>query len=975
MTQLYRFYQKVGGEEAWSPIQANLSFDEIKPTFTTVLAVDTLMSKDTPKDVKAKAKYQGPLYFDFDAEDLGDSIAGAQKLVEKLTNYELRSEDILIYLSGKKGLHVLVPDVCFMQKPAPTMGLVAMYKEIAYKLAVDTMDFRVYTAGQGRQFRTCYNVRENGNYKVPLSMEELKSLTPENYDGYCKAPRVVNGHAPAWRGKFALLFDEAYQKISKQKPKAMKPVPKDVLKQQLPQFAKLASGEHETAGGFNVIAMQLALYAREMGWTEQQFTGLCQGVIQNHKSDGSRYNTPQRRDRELRRMFWYLEDNPGFEYSVQGLKACIAKPEVSDPAPWDGEDEAGEDTGNEKPSDFAGVYRGYSTYLASKGDDGDIPITNFIFRDVKILRSMEFNNIIAIEAKVRVHGGKVTTTTFSPHIFTGGSALQNAVASFGGSFSGTDVHARGVYQAMLREVTADEYVLESEGINLFRLAHDSSQQKKTYVVWADRGGIKSASDLKGDGFAVKFQGFPDTRGLFRTDLLAAPTLDHMVSTAEGRERAMRCFENFARAHTPEVMGKILGWAVSCFYAPLFHHVHNKFPMLHVYGPAGNGKTETVQGALRMFYHREDQAETTPNSSIFAIQQLVNGSASIPLLLDEYKPGTMQSDKLNQLRGVLRDVYNAKEVQRGGGSKTVKDNFNALSTIKLQAPVTFIAEAPETETAIVERSVMVSFKRLSGRQQVDCHSHALEFYKDMEPLASLGLEIANRIVVTNNAQESLALFDKSLAWANHKFLPAADDWDKVNAGKMTLDEMRSRAIMRPRSVFNCAVSFFGLQVMKGIMLEKFGEASYKARFEKLFNEMASSVFLGMDTLAQASLPEFIKVLTVFSDMTKLPTTDDFALTDGLDYNLGEMGGLPVLVLAAAQCYRKYRAYMRHMGSQPLYASEESFQLALREIPQFLKMGTGTQRLNAPTLIFNMEELLRASVTPWNGKTVNLGSDKT
>lgn len=972
MTQLYRYYQKVGGNEVWTPIQASLSLDTIKPTFVTVLAVDTLMDETVSKEVKNKAKYQGPMYFDFDAEDLSDSIAGAQKLVSKLVVNELTAEDFQIYLSGKKGLHVLIPEVCFTQKPAPTAGLVAMYKEMAFRLAVDTMDFRVYTAARGRQFRTCYNVRENGNYKVPITKDELDGLTPENYNDYCKAPRVVSGHNPQWRGKFALLFDEAFQKVSKHKPKASKPVSKEILKQQLPQFQKLASGEHETAGGFNVIAMQLALYAREMGWTEQNLLDLCKGLINNHQSDGSRYNTPHRRDRELRRMFWYLEDNPAFEYSVQGLKSCIAKPEDPPLTPWEGEDQAEH---VETPGDFGGVYRGYSTYVAAKGEDGDIPITNFVFRDVKLLRSMEFGTIVSIEARVRVQGGKTTTTSFAPQAFTGGASLQNAVASFGGSFSGTDIHARGVYQAMLREVTADEYILDSEGINLFKLSRDAATQKKTYIVWADREGVKSAADLKADGFQVKFQGFPDTRGVIRTDLLAAPTLQDMVQDSQGRKRALDCFVHLAHAHTPEVMGKMLGWAASCFYAPLFHHIHRKFPLLHVYGPAGNGKTDTTRGLLRMFYHREDQAETTPNSSTFAIQQLVGGSASIPVLLDEYKPHVLAAEKLNQLRAILRDVYNAKEVQRGGGSKSVKDNFNALSSIRLAAPLVFVAESPETETAIVERSIMVSFKRLAGRQQAECYGHALEFYKDTEPLAALGLEIANKIVSTNDSAVSLKKFEDLLAWSTKKFLPAADDWERVADGTMTMDEMRMRSIMRPRSVFNSTVSVFGLMIIREILEDKFGLEAYTEHFGDVFKEMARSCFVGMEALAQATLPEFVKVLCVFSDMSKLPQTDSFCLIDSVDYNLAEIGGEPVLVLAASQCYRKYRAYMRHTGSAPLYPSEESFQLALREIPQYLKMGTGTARLSAPTTILRLEELYRASVTQWHGKSVTLDSAKT
>lgn len=963
---LYRYYQQTGGDEAWIPIQAHLTLDEIKPTFVTILAVDTLIDKSTPKDLIAKAKYQGPMYFDLDAEDIEDSIAGAKLLVKKLKEHELKSEDIQIFLSGKKGLHLIIPEVCFVQKVQPTQSLVAIYKEMAFSLAVDTMDFRVYTAKRGRQFRTCYNVRENGNYKVPISMQELEDLNAENYAELCKQPRVVSGHNPQWRGKFALLYDQACQKVGKTKPKASKPTPPEVLKQQLPVFEKLAKGEVETDAGFNIIAMQLCLYAREMKWEEDTLVNACQGIIHKHSSDGVRYNSPARRERELRRMFWYLEENPSFDYSVTGIRSCLKKVDEQAQDATEGEESSKElDT-----PDFGGVYKGVTAYMAAKGDDGDIAITNFTFSHIEVYRNLEDGMISAVHAKLCIRNKRGVDFVAYPSSFTGGTALQNAVASLGGSFSGTDVHARGVYQAMLKDSKRDVYVIDSEGINLFKTGKTISAEKKEFVVWADSEGIKSTIDMEAENLHVVYQGFPDPRGLYRTDLTAAPTMDAMLESDAGYNRLLNCYKSLIRSHSPEVMGKMVGWAIATFYAPLFQSVYKKFPLLHVYGPAGGGKTETTRGLLRMFYYKEEALETTPNSSIFAFQQMMSGSSSIPLLLDEYKPHVLAKERIDQVRAVLRDAYNAKDVQRGGGSKNVKDNYNALSTIKMAAPLVFVAEAPETETAIVERSVMVSFKRLAGKQQIECFKAAMQFYKDTEPLASLGLEIANNVVSTNNSAISLEKFEKSLAWANEKFLPAPDDWEKVAAGEMTQEEMRMRTVMRPRNVFNSTVSFFGLQIFKEILIQKFGKEVFDEHFGETVREMARSCFLGMEALAASTLPEYVKVLSVFSDMSKLPSTDSFSLTEGIDFNLSEFAGEPVLVIAAPQCYRKYRAYMRYTGASPLYPSEESFQLALREIPQYLKMGIGTEKLSAPTTVLGLDGLYRAAVTQWKGKAVEL-----
>lgn len=952
---MYKYYQKIGGTEAWTPIQANLSLDEIRPSFVTILAVDTLLDDNPPKEVRMKAKYSGPMYFDLDSEDISESIEGAKELVKKLQEQELTAEDLLIYLSGKKGLHILIPEVCFAVKTGPVQNLTAIYKEIAYKLAVDTLDFRVYTGRRGRQFRTCYNVRENGNYKVPISLQELWDLTPESYDRLCKTPRVINGHNPKWRGKFSLMYDAALQKMSRVKPKATKPVSIEVVKQQLPIFKKIASGEAKTDVGFNRLAIQLSLYAHEMKWSEDKLIETCQGLIQKHSSDGSRYNTPYRRERELRRMYAYLDENSGFEYSAAGLKSCIQQEHVD----YDSDEEV-EDSG-----EFGGVYQGANAYMASKGDDGDVKITNFVFRDVQVLRALSENTILGVKAEVKMRG--VTSQIFmQPTAFTGGSAFQNAISVFGGSFSGTDIHARGIFQAMLHHTKKDQLVLDSEGINCFSYGEG---EKKQYIVWADKDGVKDAGALAENNVNIIFQGFPDPRGLYKTDLTTAPSLKKLLATPAGRDRFINCVLSMLKCHTPEVMGKLVGWTVASFYAPIFQAHVKQFPLLHVYGPAGNGKTSTLRALLRMFYYREDVKETSPNSSVFSFQQMASGSASIPLLLDEYKPHKMK-EKLEPFRAVLRDAFNAKAVQRGGGNRSVKDNFNALSTVTISAPIIFVAEAPETETAIVERSVSVSFKRLAGRQSAECFKHAVFFQRDPEPLASLGLEIANEVVATADAEVSLEPFQKAVDWAYAKFLAGPDDWEKVQAGEMTEEEMRVRAIMRPRSVFSSTVAFFGLSMLRKVLLRHLGEDLYNEKFDERLDEMSRSCFYGMETLAEASLPEYVKILSTLSDMSKLPEHDVFRLIEGLDYNLSEYGGMSVLVLAHRQCYIKYRTYMKHSSSECLYPSEESFVIAMREIPQFVKASYATKRLEAPTTVFDLEGLYRAAVTKWNGKATHL-----
>jgi hypothetical protein len=1320
---MYKFYQPKGGNEEWVPIQAHVNLDTVRPTFVTVLAVDTLITKDTSKEDSRKAKYVGPMYFDIDSEDIQEAIDSGNELVSKLLEYELTEQDIQIFLSGKKGLHVIIPEVCFQEKPVPMQGLVQMYKEIALRFAVDALDFRVYTAGRGRQFRTCYNVRENGNYKVPVSLGELRGLTPEGYAELCKQPRSTPLYAPQWRAKFALVFDEAAQKVGKLKPRKAKPVTPTILKEGLSTFKKLATGAVKSAVGFNILAMQLALYARECRWAEDDFVAACSGVIDNHESDGSRYNSAKKRETELRRMFWYVEDNANLDFSLSPLRSCLPKVKSDVPHAPVGEDCYVDEQEFDEQS-YAGVYREGNRYLVSKGEDGDQPISTFAIDDITLIHNLQEHSIYKISGRfksnVKNHLGNVEVS-FGPSSINSSSGVHGTFSKYGGAFLGNDTHARGLYNLMIREAKHNKFVITSEGINCFKFKnpkYTSDEPAREYTVWADRRGVVSADGLP---FELVFVGDPDPAGLAKTDLTSAPDFNYYIENGE-EDRVFSCLENLFNSHTPETMGKMIGWAVSCFYAPMFQLEQSKFPLLHVYGPAGSGKclakdtpvlmadgttklvqdvkagehllspsgnsqlvtnvssgrermwkvtpvkgdayicneshilslkrsnrdgvrlnsgkyipgnqeilninvkefyenpklskqfkgwrldapvefhrkqeelpldayflgawlgdgrssmaainkppcnlvtycnnvavamgctvthhvtdkwgrcdewsyvrtsgknnpivdalrklgvlkgkgqvgsdnkhipesyklgsietrkkllaglldadghterggydfiskhkhladdvafmarslglaayvtevrkgikpidfvgtyyrvsisgdctilpmldkipaqrsqikrvtvtgitvepleegdyygftldgdhlfmlgdftvthnTETIRGLLRMFYHSADAMETSPNSSLFSIQHQMASTASIPLFVDEYKPHEMDRLKLNQMRALFRDAYNGKSIQRGGGNKNNKDDYNALNSLKMEAPVIFAAEAPETETAIVERSVMVSFKRLSGRAQANAYRSALAFYQDEEPLSSVGLELA-QIALRKSSKEAMEPFLKYLAWANHQYLPSPDDAKLVEEGKLTEAQAKLRASLRPRNIFAATVALFGLQMLKACLVEHFGKGKVDERLGSHFKLLSTAVFLGMDALSAATIPEFLKVLGVMADMSKLQKTDPFAIVEGIDYSLSEIGGEAVLVLATAQAYRKYRAYSRHTGSAPLFPGEDAFKLALQEIPQFMKTGSRTQRLVASTVFLNLDDLYRAGCPAWDGKPV-------
>ncbi len=56
-----------------------------------------------------------------------------------------------------------------------------IFREVAYKLFVDTLDMRVYSARRGRMWRAPGVQRENGKFKVPLTKDEAFNMRVKDY--------------------------------------------------------------------------------------------------------------------------------------------------------------------------------------------------------------------------------------------------------------------------------------------------------------------------------------------------------------------------------------------------------------------------------------------------------------------------------------------------------------------------------------------------------------------------------------------------------------------------------------------------------------------------------------------------------------------------------------------------------------------------------------------------------------------------
>lgn len=161
----------------------------------------------------------GPAYFDFDAAYLNDAARDCLGLIETLvSNFSVPVGAFQLFASGGKGFHLIIPLGCFAPGEAITgeqsKYLHQIYKELALALSdgkLESLDFKVYT--KRRMFRLVNVQRENGRYKVPLTLTDLRNIDSVNYSEFCSKPRPAIPVTPYFSEKLSELFEQVSDKV------------------------------------------------------------------------------------------------------------------------------------------------------------------------------------------------------------------------------------------------------------------------------------------------------------------------------------------------------------------------------------------------------------------------------------------------------------------------------------------------------------------------------------------------------------------------------------------------------------------------------------------------------------------------------------------------------------------------------------------------------------------------------------------
>lgn len=900
----FKWSQLKGGEESWSLILADQEVNHIReksPAFTTILAADNDFKAEgmTAEDM-AKVHYLGDWYLDFDATSIDEAIPQYQKYLTKLKDeYGFDLNQASLFASGGKGFHIIIPMQCLVPKvkPAGVVGLPHIFKEMAVETFVDCVDLRVYTARRGRMFRTANVERPDkpGVHKVPLTVEESFSITSETYKKLCSAPRHISApDPPTFNPQLGLLYSSAYLKVETALKNRKKGKSDAKLIQRFggdvpASIQAVMRGESILEGvGFQKIATQLALTAHALAKTEDQFIALCAGLIENHVSDGNRYNTPAKRRVELIRMFNYMAENPCYEFSVGGVKSLMAKDFKTPDLDNGGVELDNEEADNELDASISQGIKVSAQGVYKRTDEGLSRICAVGLANPRQLVNTDNEDILGYEVDVFVDGKPRGSRVLDMGKFASRAKFQAFTLSTGGaSMSGNDNQV-GAIADILRMRTAKTgdqvYTTSAEGLDVITFPNGDRD-----VIWADRHKVLSNMGIK-----YRLVGALTSDGEYGTDLELAPKLEDTILARE-------FFTNLFKTNQPAVVAKLFGWYLAAFLTQPIRTEYNQFPSLQVFGPAGSGKSKSNELFARLHYwNRQPQMPSAIAATPFALEAFAAGSASIPFVIDEFKPREMRKDRLDRLTSIIRDNYTGLAITKGRLSNDTGESKLDLRKSRNQAPLATIGEAIFEQDAILQRVVLVPMTK-DGKRGHSAPFHFCMMHRG--ELSKLGRSCLARILGVNR-EKLMATIERNR--------------------KLVAETVGERAEDADRPVFNMAIILSGLDLGAGLLREVFGST-----FEENFETLRASLLGNTETLVPRNMSEASRVLDTFAFLSWITDENDKDRLDfGKDYtiNTGRKGEA-VIEVRVKSSYNKYIRHVRALGSTPLFDTVEGFITAM------------------------------------------------
>ncbi|KAB0498282.1 hypothetical protein [Pseudomonas lini] len=937
---MYHYYQR-SEHDAWFLLSSHPGEDPVVLAKAqgakklTILALNQKVSDGSESEIPRnhdKIGYRGPLYFGIDCkDDLGQAISSSQELVGKLVRMGVPKGCIEIYLSGSKSLHILVNELLFTSSRY-TLRLPEIYKEMARDLFVIGLDYSVYSSGRGNSFRIVNLQRHDGNYRVPVTPDELAELTVDRYREWVQAPRQVKVDAqqPRLVHELRALFEEAKKRVNS-KPKLViiaSSADLEAIREPVPTCIQMLcdSDSLKADTSYNQAATQLATYIVRARVSQTVAESLASRLASSAKS--STYNTPKLRRDHIEAQIRYVEHTPTFSFGCNAIRSLLSKRPCECCAI-----EGGANKDGNPDADLSAVAEADGYYI--RAGDSKRRISNFTLQPLDVFINVPQDGTsprrVGTRMNVMKNGVAVGKIIFRESAFAGRAAFLRELEGITDLvFQGTDLDIQKIKIVVFREDqdVGEIFQVYTTGVHL-DFVDDSPVF--TYV----------EPDMSVNSVKVR------NTHQFLGKLLARPYFAH-TSICEKEDRDVdQALFHLLKINQKYEVGLLIGWCVAAHFKTHFMHQFSQFPILCLWGSAGSGKSKTA-GVITCLngtdYIQKDSGVSAPSTSHYGMLEYLSNTTTVPRIIEEFNKSKMTNKSYKDVSERIKQAWNGESTLKGrlGGYVLGRTNAEAIA-IPLSAPVIVISEQEIEMPALQERSIRVHLTKMKRKY---CREHFRRATEGCEHLRRLGKAIM-ATSLTTSPEDIKRLMEKA-----SQLLPEdMDDRPRYSQQVVLVGLWMLLDICGQLHLFN---AMFVLDTVIKALIERYaedGDGYVQSEIDLVMQKIAVIVAISRSADEAASGTAYL------FDGQHYAITSEYLVLD------------PVLSHA---CYTRYCSVDERTA--PVIQSGAQFLKLINEEPYFVKYaphaGMGGGR---PMLFLSLQEMqaknIDISLLGWGGTHAN------
>lgn len=892
-------------QDPWRPYTEEQLRDPSKlpgpPAFQTVLMVDEdpTAVEERELDPLDIVKYFGPMYLDFDdANDIDRVLDEVREVLDYLLgNLEIPEQFIHCWLSGGKGVHIVIPAAVFGIK-SPTKFLPYIYREIMLTIQAgsglhlpSTIDQGVYSCGRGRMWR-CEGIARpgKGTYKVATSVNELRQMDADMYATLVSNPRPKLAiEEPAKNVAYARCL-ELMKKAKVTATKRVKvmqaatTVPKEVFREfeGIPGCVQklITEGDCDDSN-WNQAALQLASYiairyekSEEKEYLEELVYPFCRNVTSSSRSEQERIKQVKLcLNRTFRGSFKFA---PGAFIATIGGRCggCpVCRPDIAN-----GET----DPDDAQPSQFnqdSKISWNQSGYWMI-GENGRRRLTSFTFWPTVEVRDLESatnpdgsmgwreSPRRELQGLLIDDNGGIYRDVRIPERAWG--SKRELISAFKGHGDALVFCGDGDTQYLLKAVTAfarakleDKELEKMTRSAVCGIVFDRVDGR-TIPHYVEAEGSVTSNEMRS---SFRFSGNPRQ----------SPALLGGRGPLQDDTELEIAITSLCQINEPVQTAMALGWFVASHFRQHIQFREPQFPILNISGNAEAGKTSMamVMALVNGIDYSVAEYMNVEIGSDYPLRKYVSSSTTVPRLIEEVNP-TLLGPRYFKIAALLKASWNHAPVQRGhiGGDKEL-----SISEDRVSAPLVYTSEQSALMPALRGRSVEV---RLKSRTLADPERQR-HFKQVVERKESL-LRLAKALVTV------------AMRTSPGQLLEVFHGQDHLISAEIGA---------RPRWGHKTCLT--GLKMLM-TTLDEF-EVGGSEEVKKLYNSLVE--YLGgrvVEAERGRSTSEVDRVITTLNHMADESTEERYRLEPGRHY--WRQGNSLYLVLQS--CLQRYKMYQRLMG---------------------------------------------------------------